>query len=69
MWMDRIMDLAWRVMFYLYMQYIDGKVYYSDNYRYCGMSEGSVIVKTISKFTNYFSYHYGAPTGAIYFVK
>lgn len=56
-------------MFYLYMQYIDGKVYYSDNYRYCGMSEGSVIVKTISKFTNYFSYHYGAPTGAIYFVK
>lgn len=33
---------------------IDGKVYYSDNYRYCGMSEGSVIVKTISKFINYF---------------
>lgn len=48
---------------------IDGKVYYSDNYRYCGMSEGSVIVKTVSEFTNYFSYHYGGPTGAIHFVK
>lgn len=48
---------------------IDGKVYYSDNYRYCGMSEGSVIVKTISKFINYFSYHYGVPAGPIYFVK
>lgn len=48
---------------------IDGKVYYSDNYRYCGMSEGSVIVKTISEFTDYFSYHYGAPTGAVHFVK
>ncbi|UPA30697.1 hypothetical protein L0P85_00735 [Terrisporobacter glycolicus] len=41
----------------------------SDNYRYCGMSEVSVIVKTVSEFTNYFSYHYGGPTGAIHFVK
>lgn len=48
---------------------IDGKVYYSDNYRYCGMPEGSVIVKTVSEFTNYFSYHYGGPTGAIHFIK
>ncbi|MCC3869088.1 RICIN domain-containing protein [Terrisporobacter mayombei] len=48
---------------------IYGKVYYSDNYRYCGMSEGSVIVKTVSEFTNYFSYHYGGPIGAIHFDK
>ena len=45
------------------------EVYYSDNYRYCGMSEGSVIVKTVSEFTNYFSYHYSGPTGAIHFIK
>lgn len=48
---------------------IDGKVYYSDNYVYCGMPEGSVIVKTISEFTNYFSYHYGGITGAVHFKK
>lgn len=48
---------------------IDGKVYYSDNYRYCGKAEGSLIVKTVSEFTNYFSYHYSGPTGAIHFVK
>lgn len=48
---------------------IDGKVYYSDNYRYAGKPEGSVIVKSVSEFTNYFSYHYGGPTGAVHFVK
>lgn len=48
---------------------IDGKVYYSDNYAYNGKPEGSVIVKTVSEFTNYFSSHYGGPTGAIHFVK
>ena len=45
---------------------IDGIIYY---YRYCGKAEGSVIVKTVSEFTNYFLYHYSGPTGAIHFVK
>lgn len=48
---------------------IDGKVYYSENYRYCGIPEGNVIAKTVSEFTNYFSHHYGGPTGAVHFVK
>lgn len=48
---------------------IDGQVYYSDNYRYNGIPEGGVIVKSVSEFTNYFSYHHGGPTGAIHFVK
>lgn len=48
---------------------IDGKVYYSDNYKYGSILEGGVIVKTVSEFTNYFSYHYGGPTGAIHFLK
>ena len=56
-------------MLYLYMQYIDGKVYYSDNYRYCGKAEGSLIVKTVSEFINYFLYHYSGLTGTIHFVK
>ena len=48
---------------------IDGKVYYSDNYRYQGKPEGSVIVKSVSEFTNYFSSNYGGITGAVHFVK
>lgn len=48
---------------------IDGKVYYSDNYAYCGKPEGSMIVKSISEFNKYFSYHYGGITGAVHFVK
>ena len=48
---------------------IDGKVYYSDNYRYNGKPEGSVIVKSISEFTNYFASNYSGITGAVHFVK
>ncbi|MEG0857934.1 MAG: RICIN domain-containing protein [Terrisporobacter sp.] len=48
---------------------IDGKVYYSDNYKYGSIPEGGVIVKSISEFNNYFSYHYGGITGAVHFIK
>lgn len=48
---------------------IDGKVYYSDNYTYNGMPEGSVIVKSVSEFTNYFASNYGGINGAVHFVK
>lgn len=47
----------------------DGKVYYSDNYNYNGQPEGSMIVKSISEFTNYFSSNYSGITGAVHFVK
>lgn len=48
---------------------INGKVYYSDNYRYNGKPEGSVIVKSVSSFTSYFASNYGGITGAIHFKK
>ena len=47
----------------------NGKVYYSDNYRYNGKPEGSVIVKSVSEFTNYFASNYGGINGAVHFVK
>lgn len=47
----------------------DGKVYYSDNYRYAGKAEGSMLVKTVSEFTNYFSSNYSGINGAVHFVK
>ena len=47
----------------------NGKVYYSDNYRYNGKPEGSVIVKSVNEFTNYFSSNYGGINGAVHFVK
>lgn len=47
----------------------NGKVYYSDNYRYNGKPEGSVIIKSVNEFTNYFSSNYGGINGAVHFVK
>mgnify|MGYP007034318888 FL=1 len=47
----------------------DGKVYYSDNYRYNGKPEGSVIIKSVNEFTSYFSSNYGGINGAVHFKK
>ena len=47
----------------------NGKVYYSDNYRYNGKPEGSVIIKSVNEFTSYFSSNYGGINGAVHFKK